>query len=85
MKIVGHRGARGLSPENTIASLEKAIEHGVDMVEVDVRVTKDGVAVLHHDPVVTDPDGAEIIIAQIPDETGIGRALKDRLVRASGI
>lgn len=64
MKIIGHRGARALSPENTIASLEKAIEHGVDMVEVDVRVTKDGVAVLHHDPVVSDPDGGEIIIAQ---------------------
>lgn len=63
MKIIGHRGARGLSPENTIASLEKAIEHNVDMVEVDVRVTKDGVAVLHHDPVVSDPDGGEVIIA----------------------
>ncbi len=64
MKIIGHRGARALSPENTIASLEKAIEHGVDMVEVDVRVTKDGVAVLHHDPAIIDPDGGETIIAR---------------------
>jgi glycerophosphoryl diester phosphodiesterase len=63
MKIIGHRGARALSPENTIASLEKAIEHGVDMVEIDVRVTKDGVAVLHHDPVLHDADGGEISIA----------------------
>ncbi len=63
MKIIGHRGARGLSPENTLASIEKALEHGVDMVEVDVRVTKDGVTVLHHDPAVVDPSGAEVIIS----------------------
>lgn len=50
MKIIGHRGARGLAPENTLASIRKALEHGVDMVEFDVRVTKDKVAVLHHDP-----------------------------------
>lgn len=49
MKIVGHRGARGLAPENTAESLRKALEHGVDEIEIDVRCTKDGVAVLHHD------------------------------------
>jgi glycerophosphoryl diester phosphodiesterase len=50
MKIIGHRGARGLAPENTLASLRKAVEHGVDMVEFDLRVTSDNVVVLHHDP-----------------------------------
>lgn len=64
MKIIGHRGARGLSPENTIASFEKAIEYGVDAVELDVRVTRDGVAVVHHDTAVVDPDGREVIIAR---------------------
>jgi glycerophosphoryl diester phosphodiesterase len=48
MKIIGHRGARGLVPENTLASLRKALEHHVDMMEFDVRVTKDNVPVLHH-------------------------------------
>jgi glycerophosphoryl diester phosphodiesterase len=62
MKIIGHRGARGLSPENTIASIEKAIEHGVDEVEVDVRMTKDHVAVLHHDSTLIDPSGTEVTI-----------------------
>jgi glycerophosphoryl diester phosphodiesterase len=62
MKIIGHRGARGLAPENTIASIEKAIQHGVDEIEVDVRMTKDHVAVLHHDSHVTDPSGAEVAI-----------------------
>lgn len=63
MKIIGHRGAKGLSSENTLASLEKAIEHAVDEVEIDVRITKDGVAVLHHDAAVTDPNGRELVIA----------------------
>lgn len=64
MKIIGHRGARGLSPENTLASFEKAIQYGVDAVELDVRVTRDGVAVVHHDAAVVDPDGREVIIAR---------------------
>jgi glycerophosphoryl diester phosphodiesterase len=57
MKIIGHRGARGLAPENTIAGLRKGLEHHVDMLEFDLRVTKDGVVILHHDPYLTDPNG----------------------------
>lgn len=49
MKIIGHRGAKGLAPENTIASFEKALEHQVDEIEFDVRISKDGVPVLAHD------------------------------------
>lgn len=49
MIIIGHRGARGLAPENTLASIEKALACGVDEVEVDVRVTEDGIPVLSHD------------------------------------
>jgi len=63
MKIIGHRGARGLAPENTITSLQKALEHHVDELEFDLRVTKDGVVVLHHDPYLTDPNGQRRIIA----------------------
>lgn len=48
MVIIGHRGAKGLLPENTLASLQKAIDCGVDRVEFDVRVSKDGIPVLHH-------------------------------------
>jgi glycerophosphoryl diester phosphodiesterase len=64
LKIIGHRGARGLAPENTTASLRKAIEHGVDLVEFDVRVTADAQAILHHDPKLTDQAGNHIAIAQ---------------------
>ena len=49
MKIIGHRGAQGLAPENTLVSIEHALNHGVDEVEFDVRVTKDHVPVLSHD------------------------------------
>ncbi len=49
MKIVGHRGARGLAVENTLASLQKALDYQVDEIEIDVRITKDNVPVLHHD------------------------------------
>ena len=48
LKIVGHRGAKGLAPENTIEGLKKAIEIGVDMIEIDVRVTPSGTPVLFH-------------------------------------
>jgi glycerophosphoryl diester phosphodiesterase len=47
--VAAHRGAHKTAPENTLASLEKAIELGVDYVELDVRRTKDGVLVLMHD------------------------------------
>lgn len=48
MLIIGHRGAAGVKPENTIASLRAAMELGVDIVEFDVRITKDKVPVLWH-------------------------------------
>lgn len=62
MKIIGHRGARGLAPENTIAALKKAIEHNVDEVEFDVRVTKDKVAVLHHNRRIKSRNGQKLWI-----------------------
>jgi glycerophosphoryl diester phosphodiesterase len=50
MLRIGHRGARAYEPENTIRSFKKAIEIGVDAVELDVRKTKDGQLVVIHDP-----------------------------------
>lgn len=47
--IIGHRGCRGLRPENTLAAFSRAIEIGVDYIELDVGVTKDKVVVVHHD------------------------------------
>jgi glycerophosphoryl diester phosphodiesterase len=60
--VQGHRGARGLLPENTLPAFEYASKLGVDTLELDCGVTKDGVVVAHHDrrlnPDVTrGPDG----------------------------
>lgn len=52
MKIIGHRGARKLAPENTIESIKKALQYGVDEIEIDVRVTRDDHVILNHDPVL---------------------------------
>lgn len=62
MKIIGHRGAKGLAPENTIAGFRKALEYNADIVEFDVRVTKDNVAILHHDSKLTGPSGDKLRI-----------------------
>lgn len=46
----GHRGARGLLPENTLPAFERALQVGVHTLELDIGVTADGVAVVAHDP-----------------------------------
>jgi glycerophosphoryl diester phosphodiesterase len=48
--LQGHRGARGLWPENTLAGFVHALELGVCGVELDCAVTRDGVVVVTHDP-----------------------------------
>jgi len=50
--VIAHRGGTALAPENTLAAFRRAIELGVDYVEIDVRVTKDGRFVLMHDRTV---------------------------------
>ena len=47
--VIGHRGAAGLAPENTLASFARACEIGVDAVELDVLVSADSELVVHHD------------------------------------
>jgi glycerophosphoryl diester phosphodiesterase len=50
--VIGHRGAAGYAPENTLASFEKAIALGVDMIELDVHLAKTGELVVIHDKTV---------------------------------
>jgi glycerophosphoryl diester phosphodiesterase len=49
-ELQGHRGARGLAPENTLAAFRTALDIGVTTLESDLAVTRDGVLVLSHDP-----------------------------------
>ena len=53
--VHGHRGARARRPENTIPAFRYAIDAGVDALESDMAVTKDGIIVMSHDPVLEPP------------------------------
>lgn len=48
-RLIGHRGAAALAPENTLASIRAAAESGVAWIEVDAKLARDGVPVLMHD------------------------------------
>ena len=48
-KLIGHRGVRNLSPENTIDSIKLAKKFGLNWVEIDVKISKDLVPILLHD------------------------------------
>ncbi|MGJ3264133.1 MAG: glycerophosphodiester phosphodiesterase [Salinarimonas sp.] len=61
--LQGHRGARGLAPENTLPAVDQALAIGVDTLELDLVVTADDVLVVHHDlslspDIARGPDGA---------------------------
>ena len=51
--VHGHRGTRGTRPENTLPAFEEALRAGVDVLELDLAVTKDGIVVVSHDPHIT--------------------------------
>jgi glycerophosphoryl diester phosphodiesterase len=61
--LQGHRGARGLAPENTLPAFAKGLESGVTTLELDTGITRDGVVVISHEvrlnpDFVRGPDGA---------------------------
>lgn len=62
MLKIGHRGARGYAPENTLKSFQKAIELGVDAIELDVQLCKSGeMIVMHDDTVDRTTDGSGLV------------------------
>lgn len=63
--IQGHRGYRGLLPENSLPAFEKAIDIGVNTLELDIAITKDKAVIVSHEPfmnsvICLNPDGIEI-------------------------
>lgn len=71
--LQGHRGARGLAPESTIASFDAAIAHGVTGIEFDVRLSGDGEVVVWHDTTLEVGkctfDGADLTDARVDELT----------------
>jgi glycerophosphoryl diester phosphodiesterase len=49
-EVQGHRGTRALRPENTLPAFEYALREGIDVLEMDMAVTRDNVIVISHDP-----------------------------------
>jgi len=63
--IIGHRGAKGIVPENSLSGFKKAVELGIDGVELDVHLTKDGKLVVIHDMDLKRLTGIKIPIKQL--------------------
>jgi glycerophosphoryl diester phosphodiesterase len=64
--LQGHRGSRGLMPENTIPAMIKALDLGVTTLEMDLAVTKDGIVIVSHEPymnpvICLTPESNEIV------------------------
>jgi glycerophosphoryl diester phosphodiesterase len=58
MLILSHRGVQTHAPENTLAAFDAAIALGVDGIETDIRLSRDGIPILFHDRLT--PDGNEV-------------------------
>src|SRR5262249_37196265 len=69
-ELQGHRGARGLHPENTLPSFGAAFAQGVAAVEPALHLTADGVVVVCHDPTVSSRLCSRL---PVPNETPISR------------
>ena len=63
--LVGHRGAMGLEPENTLRSFRRAVEEGANAVELDLRLTSDGHLVILHDADVARTTNGKGEVAQL--------------------
>jgi len=65
MEIVGHRGACGYAPENTLKSFSRAIDMGCQRVEMDIQVSKDRVPVIMHDERVDRTTGGKGLVGEL--------------------
>ena len=71
--IIAHRGASSLAPENTIAAFDLAVAQGADALELDVRLTADGVPVVCHDHLLnrTTNQSGELVRRRVADLAGV--------------
>ena len=64
----GHRGTRGLMPENTIPSMKKAIDDGANIIEVDIQISKDNLVMVAHDAYINPTFSLMTDGSEIPEE-----------------
>lgn len=75
--VQGHRGAKAVVPENSLEGFAWTIEHGVPSVELDVRLTADGVLVCVHDETLLAYGGPDRLVSQMTLEEVEGAVLAD--------
>jgi glycerophosphoryl diester phosphodiesterase len=63
--ILGHRGASAIAPENTLAAFSRAISDGADGIEFDVRLSRDGVAMVIHDASLKRTGGIDRVVSEL--------------------
>jgi glycerophosphoryl diester phosphodiesterase len=63
--IIAHRGASGSAPENTISAFRLALEQGADAIELDVRLTADGIPVVLHDERLDRTTGRRVLLREL--------------------
>lgn len=63
--VIGHRGARGIAPENTLAAMEAAAALGLGWVEIDIRLSADGICVLCHDATLKRVTGRRLRLSRL--------------------
>ena len=59
-EIVGHRGAAGLAPENTLAAFDEALVQGCDAIELDLQLSRDEIPVVYHDRTLIRTGGGRV-------------------------
>lgn len=65
-KVIGHRGAAAYAPENTLASFREARRRGAPWVEIDVKLTADGVPIVMHDDSLKRTTGVDRLVSATP-------------------
>lgn len=75
--VIAHRGASAVVAEHTLASYRRAIGDGADVLELDLRLTADGLVALSHDRDLRRAHGVDLVIAQ-HDLAALRRAIADR-------
>lgn len=63
-KVIGHRGAAGYAPENTLEGIHTAADMGVEWVELDVKLTKDDVPIIFHDDILDRTTNGSGLVAE---------------------
>lgn len=82
---MAHRGASAVEAENSLPAFERAIEAGADVVELDVRMSADGVAVVMHDPSVDRTTDGRGLVAELAIEELRRLRIRSRDGRTTGV